>query len=106
MISLKGGVRILGLRPELLFAIERAGEVWAEEGLDLTVTSVMEGKHGSGRLPYVGPAFDARISDIPPEKRAGLKAALALVLGPDFDVVLEADHMHIEFQPKAAYSWG
>ena len=53
-----------------------------------------------GSLHYAGCAVDLRF---PPDNAAGLKAALAEALGGDYDVVLEADHIHVEFQPKTPY---
>lgn len=62
------------------------------------ITSVNDGQHMTGSKHYSGHAFDVRIwwlSD--PLKCTG---AIATKLGPDFDVVLEKDHIHIEYDPK------
>lgn len=42
---------------------------------------------------------NARIDGIR-EQRESVRLALQKALGPTFDVVLESDHFHVEFQPK------
>jgi len=64
------------------------------------VTSAFDGQHKPGSLHYVGRALDFRIWDVPSEERADLAAHIRDRLGPDFDVVLEANHIHIEYDPK------
>lgn len=45
MISLKAGVRVLGLRPELLLALMVAEPLWTQQGAELVLTSGIEGTH-------------------------------------------------------------
>lgn len=100
MILIKPGVRVSGLRPELLLAIQIAHSVFnAYSERDMRITSVVDGKHSVGSLHYVGHAVDLGISGLT-VKPATLKAEIAEALGADYDVVLETDHLHIEFQPK------
>lgn len=100
MLMLKPGVRIAGLRPEILFAIVAAERAYAELGADCVLTACVDGKHSPGSLHYVGQAVDFRTSTITAEKRQSLTARLRSALGEDFDVILETDHLHIEYQPK------
>lgn len=74
--------------------------VFAESGHSpCTITSAFDGTHQPGSLHYVGRALDFRRWDI--ETSATLVCAdLRKELGPDFDVVLESDHIHVEFDPK------
>lgn len=45
-----------------------------------------------------------RLNDnVPPARWPGLVAALANKLGEDYDVILETDHIHVEFDPKMPY---
>ena len=66
----------------------------------MVVTSVMDGKHRPGSLHYVGYAADLRTWAIESDHLAEFTQGLAEELGEEFDVVLEKDHIHIEFQPK------
>lgn len=97
---LKHNARIDGIRPETLFGIFIAERVFAKLGHEFTVTSVTDSRHGRASLHFVGFAFDIRSRDIPSAERESVRLALQKALGPTFDVVLESDHFHVEFQPK------
>ena len=100
-MRLKRGVKLRGLTPACLLAMMVAEGLYKENGYRLTITSVCEGKHSRGSLHYVGQAFDCRIrlaADAPQMLRDELKRRL----GSEFDVVLESDHIHVEYQPKVA----
>ena len=100
MMRLKPGVRIHGIRPEMLVALQVAAGVFAERGLACIVTSATEGRHGRNSLHYVGCAVDLRSRHVPPEDVDPIAARLRFALGADFDVVVEPTHFHIEFQPE------
>ena len=100
-MRLKKGVRIRGLRPEIVLAMIMANEVCEKLGVEMVITSCTEGKHSWGSLHYSGCAFDFRkwvFSDNGVEARKMLSEKL----GQEFDVVLERTHIHVEFQPKEA----
>lgn len=69
-------------------------------GTDAVLTSVIDGKHKVGSLHYKGLACDFRISQVLPETLKRIEAEIRLSLSEEFDVVLEKDHLHIEFDPK------
>lgn len=97
MIALKEGVRLLGIRPELVMAVFIVERIYDEAGWTLIVTSVVDGQHMRNSLHYVGAAFDFN----PPQRDvAHFRALIANALGSDYDVVIESDHMHIEWQPE------
>jgi len=98
--SLKPGVSIRGIRSETVLGICLAQIVMNNNGYNCVVTSVTDSKHGFGSLHFVGAAFDMRSRHVPVEERAVITKELKEVLGDEFDVVLERDHWHIEFQPK------
>jgi len=99
MVSIKPGVRVLGLRPEILLAIVIADGVYTAAGADLVITSAVEGRHSQSSLHYSGCAFDARTREMDSAKVAEIVAALKARLGGDYDVVVEGTHLHVEFQP-------
>jgi hypothetical protein len=76
-------------------------EVYKAAGNDLTLTACVDGKHSTCSLHYAGVAIDLRTRDLPPSDVQKLIAEIKECLGGNFDVLLEVDHMHIEFQPKA-----
>ena len=104
MLSLKPGVRITGIRPEILFAVVAVERAYAEAGFDTMVTSCLEGQHSSGSFHYAGAAADLRTNQVPTDRLQPLVEKIRVALGGDFDVILEADHLHIEFQPKRPFS--
>lgn len=100
MILLKEGVRLLGIRPEMVFAIMVSESIYGTVPETLVVTSVVDGQHMRASLHYVGAAADF---SLPQHNAIVVRQRLAEALGPDFDVVLEDDHMHVEWQPKVSY---
>ena len=100
MLLLKAGVRITGMRPEILLAAVAAERVYDEAGHDFTITACVDGKHMVGSLHYAGAAIDVRTRDIPLADVQKLIARIKACLGDDFDVLLEVDYLHIEFEPK------
>lgn len=64
------------------------------------VTSTTDGKHKKGSLHYVGLAVDLRIKDLTPVVTGSYYHALKLALSRLCDVILEKDHIHVEYQPK------
>lgn len=99
-MRLKPGVRVLGLRPELLLALQIVEEVYEEFRQTFTITSIVEGTHSRASLHYTGCAADIRL---PVASAPAVVAAAKERLGDDFDLILESDHLHLEFQPKAPY---
>jgi hypothetical protein len=101
MLMLKPGVRITGMRPEILLAAVAAERVYEEAGHDFVITACLDGKHMTGSYHFAGAAIDVRTRDLQPADVQKIIARIKSCLGDDFDVLLEADHIHIEFQPKA-----
>jgi len=101
MLFIKPGVRVTGLRPEILLAIVAAERVYEEAGHDFTLTACIDGKHMAGSLHYAGAAIDIRTRDVGgPAEVEKLRSRIAACLGDDYDVVIENDHLHLEHQPK------
>lgn len=79
---------------------------WAVEAAGLgplTVTSVWDGTHLPDSRHYVGLAADLRTHHLSSEAdRRRMWEVVAEALGPGWDVILEVDHIHIEFDPRAA----
>jgi len=98
---IKKGVKIAGVRPETVLAMNIADAVVREKtGTEMVVTSITDGVHGKGSLHYVGQAFDIRTRDFSKTTIAALVLLLREHLGENYDVVIESTHVHIEFQPK------
>lgn len=91
-VWLKQGV-VGELSREMRRAVGVLSKLYANEGLDLFITSVQEGNHSAGSLHYDGRAIDFRKASITLQQ---VKTAV----GPGYDCVDEADHFHVEWDPK------
>ena len=100
MIKLKSGVSISGIQPEMVLALCIIERILLTYSVETVVTSAVDSKHGRGSLHFVGFAIDLRTRDMKPEKLAPVTLELQEALGDEFDVVLESNHFHIEYQPK------
>jgi hypothetical protein len=98
--SIKPGVRLTGLQPQAVLAYVIAGSVYDAFDAPCVMTSAVEGKHKNGSMHVLGCAIDLRTSVLPVDRHEPLAMALRTSLGSEYDVVLEADHIHIEWQPK------
>lgn len=105
-IHFKGDVRSDGIQPEASHIIIVAHRVWLRHVKEkkLTVTSIVDGVHSTNSLHYSGLAVDLRTNDLPGGP-LGDKAKLATArlqdeLGNEYQVILEKDHIHVEFDPK------
>lgn len=99
MIAIKTGVRTRGIGCEILLAVVVAHELFRERGESLTITSCTDGVHKERSLHYTGCAVDLRL---PAVGKEAMVDALRSRLGVDYDVVLEKDHIHLEYDPKRA----
>lgn len=92
-------VNLDGISLEMIEAIHWVMLTCMHSGMEACVlTSARDGKHAPGSLHQVGQALDFRNRNWPDS--IGMADSLRAKLGPDFDVVLEKDHLHIEFDPK------
>lgn len=106
MLKIKSGpgaARIHSLQPPMILAAIIAERIFDKYGYDAVITSGIDGKHMPGSLHYVGFAFDLRSNIIPKDQQEPVRADLKSCLGDDYDVVVEGDHYHVEFQPKKPY---
>lgn len=98
---IKLGVDVRGIRPEILLAIQEAREIFRLFKVNLVITSVLDGRHGGpSSLHHSGLAVDLRTRHLEKSDRPVVAKDLARILGRQYDVVLEKDHIHIEFDPK------
>ena len=89
------------MRAEIILALTIAADVYRKTaGVELVVTEITGGTHGTASLHYVGCAADLRTRDIPEDLLPDVVLELSENLGENYDVILETDHIHIEFQPK------
>lgn len=104
-MQFKRGVNREGVAPEIWRALGFAEHLLYSWGYLLVVTSLRDGHdHRPASLHNRGLAADIRTRNFPP----GEKRRFAEVLGKHlvgYDVVLEKDHLHFEYQPKGQETW-
>ncbi len=105
MIRLKPGVRLRGIRAEMVMGHTIVASVFDDHGQDCVVTSANDSKHGRNSLHFSGSALDYRTHHLEEPVRTVIVRQLKDVLGVDFDVLLEGvgtpnEHIHVEYQPE------
>ena len=94
---IKAGVDISRLNRETRRSLAKAAKVLKKYEEELVITSTYEGSHGESSLHYCNDAYDIRK---PRDYAPDVAEEIREELGPFFDVVLEGDHVHIEFDPQ------
>lgn len=98
---IKAGVDLRGIQPQMAIAYTIAASLYRLHcNAGCVITSASDGKHGANSLHYKGKALDLRTHNIPASAIPLVVQSLKDALGAQFDVVLEKDHIHIEFDPK------
>jgi hypothetical protein len=81
--------------------LEAAQRAYGRHGVDvLVVTAGSDGKHGQNSYHYKHRALDLRFWGIKPENREAVAQTMRDYLPPFYDVVVEADHYHVEADEK------
>jgi len=99
VFAVKPGV-VLGSMPEMEYARRIVARVYERSGYQLTVTSGYDGSHSAVSLHYKGLAEDYRTRDLRPGDLDRIVAEIRATLGSDYDVIVEADHLHVEYDPE------
>jgi len=95
---IKAGVSIRRLGRPCRRTLSKLASLYKSVGQEITITSTFEGNHGEGSLHYCDDAFDIRkIRNLEDEEQ---KKEIQRLLGPDFDIVVKSNHVHIEYDPK------
>ena len=100
-MRLKNGARVIGLSNEMLFAAMVAGHVYDRYNKECTITSGTDGTHSRGSEHYKGDALDFRTRHLAEGEKDKIGLEIRERLGPDYDVVIEGTHIHVEFDPKS-----
>lgn len=99
-MTFKNGVQWYEMAPQITAIVPTIDACYQHYNAPAVCTSARDGKHMTGSLHYQGRAIDLHISNVPYAQQPHLLAALRDKLGPDFDVVLERDHIHLEYDPR------
>lgn len=99
-IDIKAGCKFKRFTPQLatfIMAVIRTWDLLAPAIVPV-ITSANDGKHMTSSLHYSDLAWDLRTNNIPDKgKIEEIARTLRVDLGSDWDVVVESDHIHVEF---------
>jgi hypothetical protein len=98
-MKLKEGVNLQDVSWRMFHAAVIAESVYRKYGVELVITSANDGKHGDKTLHHKGLALDLRTWTLG-GREMQVTTELAKALGNDYDVVLEKDHIHMEYDPS------
>lgn len=100
-LAIKPGARVQGLTGEIRLGLSVAEGVYAEANTLCVVTCGVDGKHMAASKHYSGNAVDLRINNLPATSPPqAIVNKIKERISPDYDVVLEGDHIHLEYDPK------
>ena len=95
--------RVGGTKTEAGIAIDVAYSVFRDHSVpDMVVTSlgeIFDGRRKGSRHLW-GFAFDLRTRGLAQSQAIRIADQLREALGSDYDVVLESNHIHVEFDPE------
>jgi len=94
---IKAGVDISRLKRNIRSSLNVVALIFSEERELFIITSTYEGNHSEGSLHYANQAYDVRL---PADSRLRIFAKIQEQLIPGFDVVMESNHIHVEYDPK------
>jgi hypothetical protein len=101
VIRLKDGVSLRKLRPQAGLLAVVMDQTYQANGINVCViTSGDDGTHKRQSKHYDGDALDFRTRDMTRDRAIKIVAEVRASLGRDFDVILEDDHVHGEWDPK------
>lgn len=102
-IDIKAGCKFKRFTPQLasfIMAVIRTWDLHAPAIVPV-ITSANDKKHMTSSLHYSDLAWDLRINNIPDAgKVEEIARMLRVDLGNDYDVVVENDHIHCEFDRR------
>ena len=98
--TVKPGVKTSGLDPHIWEAVIAARKLWAKNGRQLVITSGTEGFHFTGSKHYEGKAIDLRTRYFDGRQQELIACELQTILGPNYNILLEYDHIHVSYLGK------
>lgn len=94
---IKAGVDISRLERNTRRGLQKVSDVFKGHKLEVMVTSTYEGNHSEGSLHYANQAFNVRT---PAKDPVTICYEVMDAIGTDFDVAIEGNHIHVEYDPK------
>lgn len=102
-VLIKSSVQLRYLKPQMIIALIVATEIYRNYQLNLVITSGDDSDkvHMANSKHNTGLALDFRTRDMNQTVKNSIVANLRACLNSEYDIVLEKDHIHIEYDPKS-----
>jgi hypothetical protein len=85
------------LRKEIRYALQVCSFVYMHRNGELVLYHTDDGEHMEGSLHYKNRAVDV---SLPSQDVDAIVEEIRLFLEPEYDVIVESDHLHVEWDPK------
>lgn len=99
MITLKPGVDVSNLQPQIVLALISIDQIYAHEGQECVITSACDGHHMAGSKHYEGLAVDLRTRFFSRGQIALVRRKIEKAVGDGYQCIIEKDHLHFEYDP-------
>lgn len=100
MLKIKPGVKVTGMQVPMIIATIVAESFCNKLDVDCVITSCIDGTHSVKSKHYTGNALDFRTRDMNGTQQQMFFDAVSSGLGTDYDVILEHNHLHVEYEPR------
>lgn len=98
---------LAGLRLEMRPALIVCERIMKAHGVELVITSGLDGEHSAGSWHYYGLAIDIRTRQLSgPTEVEQVANEIRAALGAPFEVLSEGDHIHVEYDMESAKRGG
>lgn len=99
-LEIKEGVDFAMLDPRIIPAVWKCHAIYDQYGKPCVITSGRDSKHSCMSKHYFGMAVDLRTRFFSESQKIKVSTEIRDALGKDFDVILESDHIHVEYDPE------
>ena len=96
-MKIKAGVKVQGLKPEILLALMIIEPILVAHRQELVITAGIEGRHSAKSRHRLGMAVDVRSRDVPIAQIGKVEHLMHEALGDEFYIKFETHHYHIQF---------
>ena len=101
-MKIKKGVIMTGLNPVMRKVMVVTEKLYKKHGKHSVITSALDGVHSPGSAHYFGYALDYRIWNVGKTVAKQIAHMLQTKLGSDYYVLLEHNHIHVQW---ARHMW-
>lgn len=105
---IKRGVRLHGVCPQMFWAATVVKDLWKSNDYPFCITSGIEGTHSVTSDHWAGRALDFRTwrdmtgVQMDSTLKRSLRIELERLLGDEYFVLMEGNHLHISYRPLKA----